>query len=64
MTVFGNKFLWLYKLENGYLGIVSFGNKEYQFGLMTSKPRWFALSKKISNGEYKTLIAKGGHYDR
>ena len=59
MTLTRNRFLRIYKLEHGYLGTINLGNREYQFGLMTAKPLWFALFRKVSNGEYKTLIAIG-----
>lgn len=63
MTWTRKKFLRIYKLKHGYLGTITLSNREYQFGLKITKPRYFAvvLTKKYGKkyGEYKTLIKIG-----
>jgi hypothetical protein len=59
MTLTRNRFLRIYKLKHGYLGVINLGNKELQFGLKLTKPRYFALVLTKKYGEYKTLIKIG-----
>ena len=51
MLRFRNRFIRVYKLTHGYLGVINIGNKEYQFGLKITKPRYFKI--KTINKENK-----------
>ena len=59
MTLTRNRFLRIYKLHHGYLGVINVGNKQFEFGLKVTKPRYFALVLSKKYGEYKTLIKIG-----
>ena len=59
MTLTRNRFLRIYKLKHGYLGTITLSNREYQFGLKITKPRYFAVVLTKKYGEYKTLIKIG-----
>ena len=43
MSRFRNRFIKIYKLTHGYLGVINIGNKEYQFGIKLTKPRFFKI---------------------
>ena len=43
MTLTRNRFIKIYKLTHGYLGVINIGNKEYQFGIKLTKPRFFKI---------------------
>jgi hypothetical protein len=60
MTLTRNRFLRIYKLKHGYLGTITLSNREYEFGLKITKPRYFALFLKKKHKQYKTLIKIGG----
>ena len=59
MTLTKNRFLRIYKLHHGYLGVINVGNKQFEFGLKVTKPRYFALYLKKNNKYYKTIIKIG-----
>ena len=59
MTLTRNRFLRIYKLHHGYLGTINIGNKQFEFGLKITKPRYFALYLKKNNKYYKAIIKIG-----